>query len=355
MSQKITNRSKTATVTGLSGQDGSYLAKFLLNKGYKVYGVLRYATTQDLSFIKEYGLEDVEILYADLTDDNSLAKVVLQTKPDEFYHLAAQSHVGLSFNQPEYTMSVTGTSVTKILEQIRLYSPHTRFVQAGSSEQFGDAPAPQNENTPFRPRSPYAVAKVAAYYAVKVYRETYDLHASTAISFNHESPRRGKDFVTRKVTDYIGRLVNGLVKDPLLLGNLDAKRDWSAATDIVMGIWLIAQQSHPSDYVLASGETHTVRDFVSLAFERAGMPIEWRGTGENEYAVFKDTEFVAVKVDPKLYRPCEVPLLLGNFNKAKTILGWYPIIPFEGLVDWMVQSDIDRYTNDIPANKANNG
>jgi GDPmannose 4,6-dehydratase len=253
--------------------------------------------------------------------------------------------VGVSFNQPEYTMDVTGSGVTRLLEQIRLFSPKTRFVQAGSSEQFGDAPAPQNENTPFRPRSPYAVAKVAAYYAVKVYRETYNLHASTAISFNHESPRRGKDFVTRKVTDYIGRLVNGLIKEPLLLGNLDAKRDWSAATDILMGMWLIAQQQLPSDYVLASGETYTVREFVSAAFAAANMPIEWRSSGEREYAVFAGSEHIAVRVDPSLYRPCEVPLLLGDFTKAKTILGWYPTIPFQGLVEWMVQSDIDVYTN----------
>jgi GDPmannose 4,6-dehydratase len=347
------NKQKVATVTGVNGQDGSFMANLLLHKGYKVYGAIRYKTRQDNSWIKEYGLSDMEIVYADLADSNSLNKLVSQTKPDEFYNFAAQSHVGKSFELSDYTMDVTGSGVGRLLEAIRLYSPNSKFVQASSSEMFGDAPAPQNEATPFSPRSPYAVAKAMGHYAVKVYRETYNLHASSAISFNHEGIRRSPDFVTRKITEYIGRLINGIVKEPLLLGNLDAQRDWSSATDIVLGIWLMAQQTKPDDYVLASGHTHSVREFASAAFAAAGIPIEWHGQGLDEYAVLVGTSYEVIRIDAKLYRPCEVPLLLGDASKAHQELGWRTTMPFDALVKWMVSHDIDRFSHDNTAIKAN--
>lgn len=344
---------KTACITGFSGQDGRFLAQYLLNQDYKVYGMIRRSSSMNLDFIKDMNLQAVELIYGDLSDSYSLSNIISKIKPVEFYNLAAQSHVGVSFNQPEYTVDVTGAGVFRLLESIKDNSPKTKFLQASSSEMFGDADSPQNENTNFNPRSPYAVAKVLAHKAINLYRDSYGLFACSSIAFNHESIFRPVEFVTRKVTDYIGRFVNNPHNTPpLRLGNIDAYRDWSSATDIVRGMHLIMQQDIPDDYVLGSGRAVSVREFVVMAFAAASIEIEWIGSGIDEYAVIKDTNYIVVKIDKDLYRPCEVPFLKADCSKIQKI-GWTPLMNLEELVNLMVKHDIQRYANDYTTYKTN--
>lgn len=337
------SKQKTAIVSGFSGQSGSLMAQFLLSKGYKVYGMVRRVSNPNLDFIEEMGLQDVELVEADLSDMNSLHHIISNIQPDEFYNFASQSHVATSFTQPEYTSDTTGIGTLRILENIRLYSPHTRFYQASSSEIFGDVQVcPQNEKTELRPRSPYAVSKVYGHCITKVYRDAYNLFACSGIAFNHEGFRRSKMFVTRKITDWIGRYVNGKLtpnESVLKLGYLDAKRDWSNAKDIVIGCWMMLQHKVPDDYVLSSGKSYSVRQFVEKAFKLVDIDIVWSGAESNEKGIDSATGKVLIEVDPSLYRPAEVPILQGDYSKARKILGWEPQISFDDLVKEMVEYD----------------
>lgn len=316
-----------ALITGITGQDGSYLAELLLAKGYEVHGLVRRSSTPSSPRI-DHIVEGVTLHHGDLADGNGLARLVRTIRPTEVYNLAAQSHVHVSFAQPGYTADVTGSGVLRLLEAVRdaqdVMGEPIRFYQASSSEMFGGMPgtAPQSEATPFHPRSPYGCAKVFAHHAVVNYRESYGLHASCGILFNHESPRRGEEFVTRKIAKAVARIAVGK-QDKLLLGNLDARRDWGFAGDYVKAMWLMLQQDQPGDYVIATGETHTVRSFVSAAFDYVGL--EWE-------------QFV--QIDPSLYRPAEVDLLLGDASKAKKRLGWVPGVNFVQLVHMMVDAEL---------------
>lgn len=366
----MNNSKKVAVISGISGMDGSHLSELLLEKGYEVWGIIRRVSHPNTDITDMLVKKGVQLIEGDLGDSGSLYKIISGIKPDEFYNLAAQSHVGTSFDQPEYTADVTGVGVLRILEQIRLHSPKTRFYQASTSECFGDSvEVPQNENTPFCPRSPYAAAKVFAHHIVKVYRESYGLHASCGILFNHESPRRGLLFVTRKITDYVARFKLGITNEPLMLGSLDSKRDWGAAPDYVEGMWLMLQQDTPDDYVLATGETHSVREFVEEAFKVAEIDLIWndkKGLEECARTIIKleceeDGKQVTyfpkhrmINIDPLLYRPAEVPLLLGDYAKAKRVLGWEPKMKFSELVKWMVDADIERLSHVHTENKAYN-
>lgn len=313
---------KTALVTGITGQDGSYLAELLLDKGYDVYGLVRRLSTPNISRI-EHIVSDIELVEGDLTDQSSIDYTMRRVKPDEVYNLAAQSFVGTSWTQPVLTGDVTGLGVIRVLESVRHNCPDSRVYQASSSEMFGKvAETPQKENTPFYPRSPYGFAKVYGYWACINYRESYGMHVSNGILFNHESPRRGIEFVTRKITDAVARIKLGMA-DELRLGNLDAKRDWGYAGDYVEAMWLMLQQEKPDDYVIATGETHSVKEFVEQAFNNVGL--DWE-----KYVV----------IDPKFVRPAEVELLLGNASKAKRVLGWEPKVTFEELVSMMVETDV---------------
>jgi GDPmannose 4,6-dehydratase len=320
---------KKALITGITGQDGSYLADLLLGKGYEVHGIIRRASTFNTGRIdhlyQDPHLHGVRLFlhYGDLSDSVNLVKLIYDLKPEEIYHLAAQSHVRVSFDIPEYTSDITGVGAIRILEAIRETGVHPRFYQASSSEMYGKVQAiPQVETTPFWPRSPYGVAKVFAYWATINYRESYGLHASNGILFNHESPRRGETFVTRKITRAVARIKRGLQKD-LFLGNLDARRDWGYAKEYVEGMWRILQQDGPDDYVLATNETHTVREFCQEAFAHAGL--DWQ-----QY----------VKHDPRYERPAEVDLLIGDPARAKRKLGWEPTVKFHDLVRLMVDADL---------------
>lgn len=314
---------KSALVTGITGQDGSYLAEFLLSKGYKVYGLTRRSSTSVTSRI-EHLLTKVELLPGDLLDQTSLVEAMEVAKPDEVYNLAAQSFVQTSWNQPVLTAEFTAVGVTKVLEAIRRVCPKARFYQASSSEMFGKVQAvPQIESTPFYPRSPYGVAKLYGHWITINYRESFNLHATSGILFNHESPRRGIEFVTRKISYHVAMIKYGLA-DELRLGNLDSKRDWGFAGDYVEAMWLMLQQDKPEDYVIATNETHTVKEFVELAFARADL--DWK-----KY----------VKLDEKFMRPAEVDLLIGNSLKAKKQLGWEPKTNFKQLVHMMVDADLD--------------
>jgi GDPmannose 4,6-dehydratase len=320
---------KRALITGITGQDGSYLADFLLGKGYEVHGIIRRASTFNTARIdhlyQDPHVHGVRLFlhYGDLADSVHLVKLLYRLKPDEIYHLGAQSHVRVSFDIPEYTADVTGIGTIRILEAIREADVKSRFYQASSSEMFGKVQeVPQTEKTPFWPRSPYGVAKVFSYWATVNYRESYGLHASNGILFNHESPRRGETFVTRKISRAVARIKCGLDK-ALYLGNLDARRDWGYAPEYVQGMWLMLQQDRPDDYVLATNETHSVREFVELAFERVGL--DWK-------------EFV--KHDSRYERPAEVDLLIGDATKAKKQLNWEPQVRFEELVHMMVDADL---------------
>ena len=326
---------KAALITGANGQDGSYLAEFLLGKGYRVYGLVRRSSTVTTERIAHLvGQQGFELIAGDVTDATGVHRIVQQLRPDEIYNLAAQSHVGVSFDVPSATIEVNAGGVLNLLEAVRTESPHTRFYQASTSELFGNSPPPQDENTPFIPRSPYAVAKLAAHSLVRLYREAYGIFACAGILFNHESPRRGEEFVTRKITMYVAGLAAAMESnagDPpgnwpkLILGNLDAKRDWSFAGDMVRGMWLMLQQEQPGDFVLASGESHSVSEFLELAFTSLGL----------DHRDF-------VQIDPALFRPAEVNCLCGDSSKARKVLGWEPRVSFEELVTRMVESDVAR-------------
>ncbi|MGN7399009.1 GDP-mannose 4,6-dehydratase [Cytobacillus praedii] len=316
---------KKALITGITGQDGSYLADLLLDKGYKVYGLKRRTATPNFENIKHIKNE-IEFFSGDLRDMTSLSEAVQAIQPDEVYNLAAQSFVGDSWKQPIYTGEVTGLGVTNILEAIRLAKPDARFYQASSSEMFGKVmETPQTEKTPFYPRSPYGVAKVYGHWITVNYRESYGMYACSGILFNHESPRRGIEFVTRKVTDAVAKIKLGL-QEKLLLGNLDAKRDWGFAGDYVKAMWLMLQQEEPDDFVIATGETHTVKELVEVAFEHVGL--NWQ-----DYVV----------QDPRFMRPAEVDILLGDPTKAKKKLNWKPQVSFQELVSLMVEFDLKKY------------
>ena len=337
---------KKALITGITGQDGSYLAELLLEKGYEVHGLIRRSSTFNTDRIDHIYADPHDpkaklfLHYGDITDSGQLTNLIYNIQPDEIYHLAAQSHVRVSFDMPEFTGDVTGIGTTRLLESIRRSGIKTRFYQASSSEMFGDAPPPQNEETPFRPRSPYSAAKVYAYWMVKNYREGYGMFAVNGILFNHESPRRGETFVTRKITRALARIKYGL-QDKLYLGNLDAKRDWGYAPDFVEAMWLMLQQNEPDDYVIATGETHSVREFINLAFNHAGIEIEWVGVGLNEKGVVHSLTSslastlnvgdVLIEIDSRYFRPLEVEFLQGDASKAKKKLKWEPKVRFKEL------------------------
>ena len=343
---------KKALITGITGQDGSYLAELLLEKGYEVHGIIRRASTFNTKRIdhlyQDPHEEDVRLFlhYGDLTDTSNLNRLLEKIQPDEIYNLGAQSHVGVSFNSPEYTAEATGVSTLRLLDAIRETGIKTKFYQASTSELFGGLPdtAPQSEKTPFYPKSPYGVAKLYSYWITVNYRESYDIFACNGILFNHESPRRGETFVTRKITRAAAAIHLGQ-QDKLYLGNLDAKRDWGHAKDYVEGMWRMLQQETPQDYVLSMNETHTVREFVELAFAELGYEIEWQGEGVNEKGIDKATGKVLVEVDPRYFRPAEVELLWGDSTKARTELGWKPQYSFMDLVKEMVQSDLESLKN----------
>ena len=330
---------KNALITGITGQDGSYLAELLLEKGYKVYGLVRRKSKLDFNNA-EHLKGKVEFIFGDMTDSASLLRAMEIAKPDEIYNLAAQSFVTTSWETPLSTADINAIGVTKLLEAVRLVKPETRVYQASTSEMFGKVQAvPQNETTPFYPRSPYGVSKLYGHWIIKNYRESYGMFACSGILFNHESERRGAEFVTRKITISVAKIKAGM-QECVELGNLNASRDWGHSADYVRAMWLMLQQDVADDYVVASGETHTVRDFVTLAFRAAGMELEFHGEGEKEYATLQGTDRVLVKVNPKFFRPAEVDLLIGDASKAKKVLGWEPKISYADLVKRMVESDM---------------
>lgn len=336
---------KKALITGITGQDGSYLTELLLAKGYEVHGIIRRSSSFNTERINHIYHDPHEagvrmlLHYGDLNDASSINKVLRDVRPDEIYNLGAQSHVRVSFDIPDYTGEVVALGTVRLLEGIRETGLNTKFYQASSSELFGKVvETPQKETTPFYPRSPYACAKAYAYYITVNYRESYGLYACNGILFNHESPRRGETFVTRKITHAAARIKTGL-QSRLYLGNLDAKRDWGYAGDYVELMWLMMQQSEPDDYVIASGETHSVREFAERAFARLGMPLEWQGSGVHEKGIDAKTGKIVIEIDPKYFRPAEVDLLLGDSTKAREKLNWSPKVTFEGLVDMMVDAD----------------
>ncbi len=340
---------RKALITGITGQDGSYLTELLLEKGYEVHGLERRHSTPCTGRI-DHLLGDARykerlfLHYGDLTDSSGLQMLMHSIRPDEVYNLAAQSHVAVSFEVPEYTAEATGVGTLKLLEAVRQAVPKARFYQASTSELFGGLPdtAPQSEATPFYPKSPYGVAKLYSFWITKNYRESYDMFAVNGILFNHESPRRGETFVTRKITLAVAKILAGK-QEKLSLGNLDAKRDWGFAGDYVEGMWRILQQEKPDDYVLATNETHTVREFATLAFREAGVELEWRGEGVEEKGYCKKTGKLLVDVDPRYFRPAEVELLWGNAEKAERELGWKRRVSFPKLVKMMVQADRARH------------
>lgn len=336
---------KKAIVTGITGQDGAYLAEFLLSKGYEVYGTYRRTSSVNFWRIEELGIENNENLHVieyDLTDQANSIRMVAEIQPDEIYNLAAQSFVGVSFEQPLATAHITGLGCVHLLEAIRMVNPKIRFYQASTSEMFGEVQAiPQVESTPFYPRSPYGAAKLYAHWMVINYRESYDMFACSGILFNHESPLRGREFVTRKITDSVAKIKLGKL-DVLELGNMDAKRDWGYAKEYIEGMYLMLQAEKPDTYVLATSRTETVRDFVTMAFKAVDIELEWNGSQENETAKDKATGKVLVKVNPKFYRPAEVDLLIGNPEKAKKELGWEPKTTLEELCAMMVKEDLRR-------------
>lgn len=363
---------KRALITGITGQDGSYLAELLLEKGYEVHGLIRRASTFNTNRIDHIYHDPhapevrLHLHYGDLSVSGQMADLIYNIQPSEVYHLGAQSHVRVSFDMPEYTADVTGLGTVRLLEAIRKTGIKTRFYQASSSEMYGSAPAPQQELTPFEPRSPYAAAKVYAYWLVRNYREGYHLFASNGILFNHESPRRGETFVTRKITRAVARIRLGL-QEKLYLGNLEARRDWGYAPEYVEAMWLMLQQDEPEDFVIGNGESHSVREFCELAFSEAGMELEWQGSGTDEVGVIRSVSpeiaglqihgqgepktgkamsfspkagNEVVAVDPRYFRPTEVEFLLADASKARDTLGWEPKVSFEQLARIMVAADI---------------
>ncbi|MGA7827869.1 MAG: GDP-mannose 4,6-dehydratase [Geobacteraceae bacterium] len=347
---------KKALITGITGQDGSYLAELLLTKGYEVHGIIRRSSSFNTGRIDHIYQDphetDVRMFlhYGDLNDASSMNKVIRDVRPDEIYNLGAQSHVKVSFDVPEYTGEVDALGAVRILEGIRETGLNTRFYQASSSELFGKvAETPQKETTPFYPRSPYACAKAYAYYITVNYRESYGMFACNGILFNHESPRRGETFVTRKITRAAARIKLGL-QPCLYLGNLDAKRDWGYAGDYVEAMWMMLQQSEPDDYVVATGETRSVREFAEKVFARLGMPLEWQGEGVHEKGIDTKTGKIVIEVDVNYFRPAEVEMLLGDPTKARTKMGWEPRTDLDGLVAMMTDSDLEMAERERRAN-----
>jgi GDPmannose 4,6-dehydratase len=351
---------KVALITGITGQDGAYLAELLLDKGYSVHGVKRRASLFNTDRIDHLYRDphetgrDLTLHYGDMTDSTNLIRIIQETQPDEIYNLAAQSHVQVSFETPEYTANADGVGVLRLLEAIRILGleKKTRFYQASTSELFGKVQeTPQKETTPFYPRSPYAVAKLYAYWICVNYREAYGIFACNGILFNHESPIRGETFVTRKITRAVSRIKMGL-QEKLYLGNLDAKRDWGHAQDYVKAMWLMLQQEEPEDFVIATGVTTKVRDFVDMAFRHVGIEIEWQGCGVAEKGIEKSSGRVLVEVDPRYFRPTEVELLLGDPAKARQKLGWQPETNLQKLVSDMMNSDLESTRRDEVLRKA---
>lgn len=337
---------KNALITGITGQDGSYLAELLLEKGYNVYGIMRRKSVLDYGNV-DHIKDKIHFIYADMTDIISLINAMKLSQADEVYNLAAQSFVATSWEQPLATANIDALGVTNMLEAIRVVKPEARFYQASTSEMFGLVQEmPQKETTPFYPRSPYGVAKLYGHWITKNYRESYGLFTCCGILFNHESERRGKEFVTRKITDAVARINYGM-QDYVELGNLDSKRDWGHSEDYVYAMWLMLQQDNPDDYVVASGETHTVREFVESAFRCAGIDVEWHGTGAEETGINKANGKVVVRVSKKFFRPCEVDVLLGNPAKAQKVLGWKQKVSFVQLVERMVENDMKLIEKEI--------
>lgn len=340
--------SRVALITGITGQDGAYLAELLLDDGYEVHGVVRRSSLSNLTRLHcllGSRFDDLKLHHGDMIDALSISRIIQSIKPNEIYNLAAQSDVKVSFEQPEYTGNVDGLGVVRILEAIRIagLAETTRFYQASTSELYGNTEqVPQNESTPFSPRSPYGIAKLYAFGITKNYREAYNIHASNGILFNHESPLRGENFVSRKITKSVVNIHKGCA-DKLVLGNLDAQRDWGHARDYVCGMWLMLQQSQPDDYVFATGKMHTVRMFVETAFRYFDRNIRWEGSGLNEKGYDNKTGQLLVEVSHELFRPTEVDLLRGDSTKARINLGWKAKTSFEELVNEMVKSDIDSY------------
>lgn len=337
---------KKALITGITGQDGSYLTELLLKKGYEVHGIMRRASTFNTGRIdhlyKDPHLEGVRLFlhYGDLTDSSNLNRLIEKIAPEEIYNLGAQSHVRVSFDVPEYSADADALGVLRLLDAVRETEVNARFYQASTSELFGLVQeVPQRETTPFYPRSPYAVAKLYGFWITKNYREAYGLHASNGILFNHESPRRGETFVTRKITMAAARIVSGL-QDCFYMGNIDARRDWGYAKDYVKMMWMMLQQEEPDDYVVATGEMHTVREFIEKTFEHVGHPIEWKGKGVDEVGIDTKTGKTVMRIDPRYFRPAEVEQLLGDPSKAKKQLGWVPEVKFEQLVKIMIEGDL---------------
>lgn len=352
----VNKNNKKALITGITGQDGSYLAEFLLQKGYEVHGIKRRSSSFNTGRIdhlyEDPHKEDRKLFlyYGDMQDATSLLRIVQKVQPDEIYNLAAQSHVQVSYEVPEYTADTDALGTLRLLEAIRILGlgNKTKFYQASTSELFSGKPgeAPQNENTPFCPRSPYATAKLYAYWITVNYREAYNFFACNGVLFNHESSKRGETFVTRKITRAVARISLGL-QDKLYLGNLNAKRDWSHSKDAIRAMWLILQQPEPDDYIVSSGEQHSVREFCEMAFKEVGMDLVWEGQGINEKGVDKKTGKVLVEVDPHYFRPAEVESLLGDCSKAREKLGWKPEYNFSQLVKEMVQSDLEEAKKDV--------
>src|SRR5471032_1566944 len=336
---------KKAVITGITGQDGAYLAELLLEKGYEVTGTFRRTSSVNFWRMEELGIQshpNLKLVEYDLTDLSSSIRLMQTVQPDEVYNLAAQSFVGVSFEQPITTAEITGVGPVNLLEAIRIVNPKIRFYQASTSEMFGKVQAvPQKEDTPFYPRSPYGVAKLYAHWMTVNYRESYGIFGCSGILFNHESPLRGREFVTRKITDSVAKIKLGKL-DVLELGNMDAKRDWGYAKEYVEGMWRILQADHPDTYVLATNRTETVRDFVTMAFKAIGVELAWRGEGEKEEGVDASNGKLLVKVNPKFYRPAEVELLIGDPAKAKSVLGWEPKTTLEQLCKMMVEEDLRR-------------
>ena len=339
---------KKALIIGITGQDGSYLAELLLEKNYEVHGIRRRTSLFNSARIDHIYKEaqnpeaKLRLHYGDLSDSSSLYKLVSDIKPDEVYNLGAQSHVGVSFNMPEYTGDVVGIGTVRLLEAIKQSGYKSKFYQASSSEMFGKVTEiPQKETTPFYPRSPYGIAKVYAYWITKNYRESYDMFACNGILFNHESPRRGRTFVTRKITRAVAMILQGKL-DTLYLGNLDASRDWGHAKDYVRTMWLMMQHKVPDDYVIATGQTHTVREFVEKAFKYVNIDIAWKGKGIDEVGINKKTKKILVKIDPLYFRPAEVDLLLGDPSKARKILKWKPKYTFDRIIEEMMEFDLNN-------------
>lgn len=344
---------RLALITGITGQDGSYLTELLLEKGYEVHGIVRRGSTFNTGRIehlyKDPHMKDNRLFlhYGDLSDSSNISRLLEKIKPDEVYHLGAQSHVRVSFDMPEFTSDVTGLGTLRILDAIRETGVRTKFYQASSSEMFGKVvEIPQKETTPFYPRSPYGCAKVFAYWITKMYRESYGIFACNGILFNHESPRRGETFVTRKITRGLARIKLGL-EECLYLGNLNAVRDWGYARDYVYAMWLMLQQSEPDDYVVATGEMHTVREFVEEAGKILGFDIEWEGEGIDETGIDTKTGQVLVQIDPMYFRPADVDILIGDYSKARDRLGWKPEVRFPELVKIMVEADLETESKKI--------